>query len=62
MDDNMLTTKETILVEDLICYELLALKKSRLYARILTDKDLCKKLSAIADNHEKRVKTLLASL
>ena len=44
MDDNMLTTKETILIADLISYELLALKKARLYARTLTDKNLVEKI------------------
>lgn len=58
----MLTTKELVLITDLISYEQLALKKARLYARTLTDKDLVEKISSIADNHERRFKTLLASL
>lgn len=58
----MLTTKELVLITDLISYEQLALKKARLYARTLTDKDLVEKISALADNHERRFKTLLASL
>ena len=62
MDKNMLTTKEVVFVSDLLNYEILALKKSRLFARTLTDKNLAEKLLEVAKNHEERVNALLESL
>ena len=59
---NMLTTKECTLISDLLSLEENACKKARLYARVLTDKELSEKLYKIADGHEKRFKAFIAML
>lgn len=59
---NMLTTKETTLLSDLLIYEEMACKKARLYSRILTDRELQDKLTKIADNHQRRFNALLELL
>lgn len=56
--DNMLTSKETILLKDLLTYEETACKKARLYSRILTNKELADKMIRIADNHQRRFNKL----
>ena len=55
---NMLTTKEATLISDLLTMEESACKKARLYSRILTDKDLARQFTTIADNHERRFNAL----
>ncbi len=62
MGNNMLTTKEVVLLSDLLTAEENACKKARLYARILTDVTLADKLNQIADSHQKRFNNLLALL
>ena len=59
---NMLTTKETTLLADLLTYEEMACKKARLYSRILTDRELQEKLTKIADNHQRRFNALFELL
>ena len=62
MDKNMLTTKEVTFTADLLTYEELACKKARLYSRILTNTQLAKCFSEIADGHERRFNALLGLL
>jgi len=62
MDKNMLTTKEVTLTADLLTYEELACKKARVFSRTLTDVNLAKAFSQIADNHERRFNALLGLL
>ena len=59
MDKNMLTTKEVTFTADLLTYEELACKKARVFSRTLTDVNLAKAFSQIADNHERRFNALL---
>ncbi len=58
MSKNMLTTKEATLISDLMTMEESACKKARLYARILTDKNLAQEFDKIADHHERRFNAL----
>ncbi|MBQ8197007.1 MAG: hypothetical protein IJZ73_02995 [Clostridia bacterium] len=62
MDKNMLTTKEVTFTADLLTYEELACKKARVFSRTLTDVNLAKAFSQIADNHERRFNALLGLL
>lgn len=55
---NMLTTKEATLLSDLLIYEESACKKTRLYARTLTNKKLSDEITLVADEHEKRFNAL----
>lgn len=55
---NMPTVKEATILSDLLTYEESACKKSRLYARILTNKKLADEISVIADDHERRFYSL----
>ncbi len=55
---NMPTVKEAAILSDLLTYEESACKKSRLYARTLTNNKLANEISAIADDHEKRFHSL----
>ncbi len=59
---NMLTTKETGLVGELLTLEESACKKARLYSRSLTDPKLAKQFEIIANEHEQRFNTLLSML
>ena len=59
---NMLTTKETSLIGDLLTYEEQACKKARLYSRTLTDRKLAQEFSLIAENHQRRFNALLELL
>ncbi len=59
---NMLTTKETKLVAELLTYEENACKKARLYSRSLIDPCLSQAFKEIADNHEKRFNALYQML
>lgn len=59
---NMLTTKEAVLISDLLIYEEQACKKARLYARTLTNFQVAEKFNLIADNHEKRFNALFDML
>lgn len=51
---NMLTTKESQIVGDLLIMEELAIKKSSLFARTLTNQKLTKVLKKLANNHRER--------
>ncbi|MBR1983393.1 MAG: hypothetical protein IKA12_01765 [Clostridia bacterium] len=62
MPNNMLTTKELTLLQDLLIYEESACKKARLYSRILTDQNLAEQCSRLADNHQNRFNRLLELL
>lgn len=62
MPNNMLTTKELTLLQDLLTYEMSACKKARLYSRILTDQNLAEQCSRLADNHQNRFNRLLELL
>jgi len=62
MDKNMLTTKETGLIADLLTYEENACKKARLYSRIMTDPTVASAMKSVADNHERRFNALLEML
>ena len=62
MDKNMLTTKETTLLSDLLTYEETACKKARLYSKITTNQKLAEDLTRIADNHQRRFNELLELL
>ena len=62
MDKNMLTTKEVTFTADLLTYEELACKKARVFSRTLTDVNLAKRMSQIADGHERRFNALLGLL
>ncbi len=62
MSKNMLTTKETTLLSDLLTYEETACKKARLYSKITTNKKLAEDLKRIADNHQRRFNELLELL
>ena len=59
MEKNMLTTKETALIGDLLTMEECACKKAKLYAKTLTDTKLASELNSLAKNHEKRFNALL---
>lgn len=59
---NMPTVKEAAILSDLLTYEESACKKTRLYARTLTNKKLADEISAIADNHERRFYALFELL
>lgn len=62
MPNNMLTTKELTLLQDLLIYEESACKKARLYSRILTDQNLAEQCSRLANNHQNRFNRLLELL
>lgn len=62
MGNNMLTTKEATLISDLLTLEETACKKARLYARILTDREVAEKFNEIANNHERRFNALFEML
>ena len=62
MSQNMLTTKEATLISDLLTMEEIVCKKTRLYARVLTNEKLSERLKVIADNHENRFCSLLGLL
>ena len=58
MSNNMLTTKESVLIVDLLTAEENACKKARLYSRIMTNPKVAESFKTIADNHEKRFNAL----
>lgn len=62
MPNNTLTAKEVTMISDLLTYEEAACKKTRLYAKQLTDPAITAEINRIADNHEKRFHTLLGLL
>ena len=51
---NMLTTKESAIVSDLLILESLAEKKCKIYSRALTNQKLTEILSELQKNHQKR--------
>lgn len=51
---NMLTTKESAIVSDLLILESLAVKKCKIYSRALTNQKLTEILSELQKNHQKR--------
>lgn len=59
---NMLTTKEIMLVSDLLTYEENICKKAKLYSRILTDKILAEKVDKIAEIHRQNFQELFKLL
>lgn len=59
---NMLTSKEAVLIADLLNYEALASKKCALYSRTLTDPRLSNFFDALSKNHQKRYNSLLELL
>lgn len=58
----MLTTKEAVLIGDLMNYEQLACKKARLYSRIFSDANLASQFNSLADAHEQRYLALVESV
>lgn len=60
--DNMLTTKELEIIQDLLIYEENACKKAKMYSKILTNEKLAKNLKNLYQNHLKRYQTLLELL
>lgn len=60
MSGNMLTTKEALVIRDLLSAEENACKKARLYSRIMTNPKVAATFEVIADNHERRFNALLA--
>ena len=60
--DNMLTTKELEIVQDLLIYEENACKKAKIYSKILTNEKLAENLKNLYQNHLKRYQTLLELL
>lgn len=60
--DNMLTTKEFEIVQDLLIYEENACKKAKMYSKILTNEKLAENLKNLYQNHLKRYQTLLELL
>ena len=60
--DNMLTTKELEIIQDLLIYEENACKKAKMYSKILTNEKLAENLKNLYQNHLKRYQTLLELL
>lgn len=54
-----ITSKELLLISDVLNAEGLLCKKARAYSRTLTDVDLSGTISRIADEHEQRYNALL---
>lgn len=57
--DNMLTTKELEIIQDLLIYEENACKKAKIYSKILTNVKLAEGAKKLYENHKKRYQTLL---
>ena len=59
---NMLTTKEVMLLGDLLSVEEAAARKARLYSNAITDPELSNRFSEIAKEHEGRFCSLFSLL
>ena len=53
-----MSEREKIVLEELLLREDLAEKKARIYARLLTDTGLVKKIEGVAEHHAARKATL----
>ena len=62
MRENMLTTKESVLIADLLNYEQMACKKMALYSRTLTNEKVAEKFKQLSLSHKKRYEKLLILL
>ena len=59
---NMLTTKESTIISDLLSYEENACKKARLYSRSIINPAVSETFKLVAENHQKRFNALFELL